>query len=195
MRRDPEGARRRILDAAAEQFSQRGPEGARVDAIAAAASVNKRMLYHYFGDKQALFQAVLEDRAARLGGTRGDGRSRIAAAWDATSARLLVWAAGQELDGASAGNIEQWAALAGQLAEEQRNGRLRDDIEAGTAAMLYLAVAALPALLPEHAAAIMGSVGVSVLREDVGKLVSAPVGPGDGGARPRVRMQPQVRPR
>ena len=59
-RRDPDGARRRILAAARQEFAARGMEGARVDAIAVAAGLNKAMLYYYFGDKAALYLAVLE---------------------------------------------------------------------------------------------------------------------------------------
>lgn len=58
--RDPERTRASILEAAKREFSERGLEGARVDAIAERAGVNKRMLYHYFGDKDELFLAVME---------------------------------------------------------------------------------------------------------------------------------------
>jgi AcrR family transcriptional regulator len=58
--RDPEGTRARILDAATREFARFGLGGARVDRIAARAGANKRMLYYYFGDKDALFLAVLE---------------------------------------------------------------------------------------------------------------------------------------
>jgi len=58
--RDPERTRARILDAATREFARHGLGGARVDRIAAGAGANKRMLYYYFGDKDALFQAVLE---------------------------------------------------------------------------------------------------------------------------------------
>ncbi|HSD42292.1 MAG: TetR/AcrR family transcriptional regulator [Bacteroidota bacterium] len=50
----------RILDAALREFARHGLGGARVDRIAARADANKRMLYYYFGDKEALFLAVLE---------------------------------------------------------------------------------------------------------------------------------------
>lgn len=58
----PEAAhsRRRILGAARDEFARHGLGGARVDRIAAAAGINKRMLYHYIGNKDALFSAVLE---------------------------------------------------------------------------------------------------------------------------------------
>ena len=64
--RDPEGTRARILDAATWEFARFGLGGARVDRIAARAAANKRMLYYYFGDKDALFLAVLENAYARI---------------------------------------------------------------------------------------------------------------------------------
>jgi AcrR family transcriptional regulator len=64
--RDPERTRQRILDAATADFSRYGLGGARVDRIAARAVANKRMLYYYFGNKDALFLAVLEDSYARI---------------------------------------------------------------------------------------------------------------------------------
>jgi AcrR family transcriptional regulator len=60
--RDPESTSAAILAAAVKEFTERGYEGARVDNIAGRAGVNKRMLYHYFGNKQALYVAVLEGR-------------------------------------------------------------------------------------------------------------------------------------
>jgi AcrR family transcriptional regulator len=59
--RDPEATRQRILDAATAEFSRLGLGGARVDTIAERANANKRMIYHYYGGKQALFLAVLEN--------------------------------------------------------------------------------------------------------------------------------------
>lgn len=53
-------ARSRIRAAAIAAFSENGFAGARVDDIAARADVNKRMLYHYFGNKEALWLAALE---------------------------------------------------------------------------------------------------------------------------------------
>ena len=51
----------RILKAAISEFSSKGFGGARIDAIANRAKTNKRMIYHYFGNKEDLFLAVLED--------------------------------------------------------------------------------------------------------------------------------------
>lgn len=50
-----------ILRAAREEFCEHGFNGARVDRIAARAKANKRLLYHYFGNKEALYEAVLLD--------------------------------------------------------------------------------------------------------------------------------------
>jgi AcrR family transcriptional regulator len=52
---------RRILDAAAGEFAERGIAGARVDRIIAAAATNKAQLYGYFGSKDGLFDAVVAD--------------------------------------------------------------------------------------------------------------------------------------
>ncbi|MFI5960230.1 TetR family transcriptional regulator [Cryptosporangium sp. NPDC051539] len=58
--------RRRILAAATGDFAERGIAGARVDRIAAGAGVNKAQIYAYFGDKQALFEAVYRKHAAAI---------------------------------------------------------------------------------------------------------------------------------
>src|SRR5687767_3509661 len=65
-KRDPERTRAAILQSAVAEFARYGLGGARVDRIAERARANKRMLYHYFGDKDALFLAVLEDRYAHI---------------------------------------------------------------------------------------------------------------------------------
>ena len=61
VRRDPDASQRRILAAATEVFAAQGLDGARVDEIADRAGINKRMLYHYFGNKDDLFGAVLDE--------------------------------------------------------------------------------------------------------------------------------------
>jgi AcrR family transcriptional regulator len=64
--RDPERTRARILAAATSEFARFGLGGARVDRIAARAGANKRMLYYYFGSKEALFLAALEESYAAI---------------------------------------------------------------------------------------------------------------------------------
>jgi TetR/AcrR family transcriptional regulator len=56
----PEQSRSAILQAAVREFAHEGVAGARTDAIARAAKVNKALLYYYFKDKEALYGAVLD---------------------------------------------------------------------------------------------------------------------------------------
>lgn len=56
----PEESRASILKAAVAEFSEFGIAGARTDAIARAAHVNKALLYYYFRDKDSLYEAVLD---------------------------------------------------------------------------------------------------------------------------------------
>ena len=64
--RDPERTRAAILAAATGEFSSKGLDGARVDEIARRSGVNKRMIYHYFGDKERLYLTVLEASYAAI---------------------------------------------------------------------------------------------------------------------------------
>src|SRR5205823_9085604 len=56
----PEESRAAILKAAVGEFAREGVAGARIDAIARSARVNKALLYYYFKDKEALYSAVLD---------------------------------------------------------------------------------------------------------------------------------------
>jgi TetR/AcrR family transcriptional regulator len=58
--RNPEASRARILEAARIEFVSHGLSGGRVDRIAEQSGVNKNLIYHYFGSKDALYLAVLE---------------------------------------------------------------------------------------------------------------------------------------
>jgi AcrR family transcriptional regulator len=58
MARDAEDTKRRLLEAAAGEFAERGIAGARIDRIAATAQANKALIYSYFGNKEQLFDAV-----------------------------------------------------------------------------------------------------------------------------------------
>jgi len=56
----PEESRAAILKAAVVEFADHGIAGARTDAIAQTANVNKALLYYYFKDKDTLYEAVLD---------------------------------------------------------------------------------------------------------------------------------------
>jgi len=63
----PEQSRATILQAAIREFAQRGIAGARTDAIAHAARVNKALLYYYFRDKETLYGAALDHAFGQMG--------------------------------------------------------------------------------------------------------------------------------
>src|SRR5215207_9352066 len=67
--RNPALTKQDILVSARTEFCEFGLDGARVDRIAERAAANKRLLYHYFGNKEALYSAVLLEayREIRLG--------------------------------------------------------------------------------------------------------------------------------
>lgn len=59
--RDSEAIRARLLGVAAQEFATRGFAGARLEAIAAEAGMTRAMIYYYFGGREGLYVAVLED--------------------------------------------------------------------------------------------------------------------------------------
>ena len=168
--RDPERTKRRILDAARRIFATRGIDGARVDAIAARAGTNKRMLYHYFGSKDGLFRAVLRQRLAersptstptRVGPERlADLQDRLAAQPDYV--RLLMWEA---LERGRRRPVEDEAARRGVLAEwvdavraGQADGVLRADLDPAQLVLTELGVALVPLAFPQLARLLTGRV-------------------------------------
>jgi AcrR family transcriptional regulator len=66
MHQDPTDTRHRLLAAAKEEFAAHGIAGARVDRIAALAGVNKERIYGYFGNKQKLFDRVVDQALDEL---------------------------------------------------------------------------------------------------------------------------------
>jgi TetR/AcrR family transcriptional regulator, mexJK operon transcriptional repressor len=84
--------RRVMLEAARALFVQEGYELASVDAIAARAGVSKRTVYDHFGDKEAVFAAVLEEVGEKLTATVQVALDREASATGDLQARLLDFA-------------------------------------------------------------------------------------------------------
>jgi TetR/AcrR family transcriptional regulator len=87
-RGQPERTRAAILDAAVREFAQEGIAGARIDAIARAARVNKALLYYYYRDKERLYGAALDHVFSGL-------RQRIFAVLDqglSPRETILAWA-------------------------------------------------------------------------------------------------------
>jgi AcrR family transcriptional regulator len=125
MRYDANATRERILAAATTEFARHGVAGARIDRIAAAAKANKRAIYDYYGDKDALFAAVLKDQLSRcaeevpLDGDDLPGFVRGLIDYHAAhpeSLRLMLWEALEYGTGEVPAEVERRAKYAGRAA-------------------------------------------------------------------------------
>lgn len=167
--RDPERTRARILAAAMAEFSARGFNGARVDAIARRARINKRMLYHYFGNKDELFRAILRLKMAEKAPVIEHAPTAPEdmlpyhferACLDSSWVRLLQWEA---LDRGEHGILleeERRAcftpALEG-LRERQRCGLLPDDLDVEHLLLSFIAMTTVHAAFPQLARLVTGA--------------------------------------
>jgi TetR/AcrR family transcriptional regulator len=135
--RNAEASRARVWAAAAHEFAARGFDGAKVDRIAAAARVNKAMIYYHFASKAGLFNAILHDTfsaiAAAVQGVRETGgsadaqlRAYISAIAGVAEGRPFfppIWLrevaeAGRHLDPAVAGHFKQVLAVIGGILQQ-----------------------------------------------------------------------------
>lgn len=166
--RDPERAQEAILAAARAEFSRHGPAGARVDRIAAAAGLNKRMIYHYFGSKEGLWAALLQAPSmdasllAPGSGSLAEGLEllvrRLAAEPDV--ARLVVWEA-LGAGGAAPSDLarrERWSKHVAELAQAQQEGRVRADLDPAQLALALTALTLFPVAFPQLTRLIEGEV-------------------------------------
>jgi AcrR family transcriptional regulator len=87
---EEEGTRDKILNVALQEFSRRGLSGARIDTIAAESGINKGMIYYYFGSKEDLYVAALEESYRRFRQIESDFHRESLAPVDAL--RALVGA-------------------------------------------------------------------------------------------------------
>lgn len=166
--RDPDRTRSRILAAALAEFSAEGFAGARVDAIARRAKGNKRMIYHYFGNKEELFSAVLRhkmaERRAWAANLPNDPTERLpfwfeTACADADWVRLLEWEALQDHAEEVIDEKERHAASAGwlrRLRQRQRRGELSADFNASHLALAMQSLTLFPVAFPQLVRAMTG---------------------------------------
>src|SRR5216117_2922247 len=127
--RDPRRTQERILAAALKEFSAMGFSGARVDAIARRAAINKRMLYHYFVDKEGLFREVLRQKMAQRAASPMDPIELLPywfnlACKDPEWIRLLEWEALQVFDRKLIDEKKRREALARAVAKIRRRQKL-----------------------------------------------------------------------
>ncbi len=69
---DPERTVADIIEVATKEFAEKGLAGARIDVIARAMKTSKRMIYYYFGSKEGLYIAVLEEAYQRIRAIEAD---------------------------------------------------------------------------------------------------------------------------
>src|SRR3972149_3299546 len=159
--RHPERPRDRILASALREFSDKGFPDARVDRIARRARINKRMLYHYFGDKAHLFREILarkvRERSAWAVTAPDDAAESLAFWFDAACrdrdwVRLMEWEALGSAEGALSGDADRRDAFqkgVGQVRERQGRGRARPDVDPGHLLLAMVALTTFPAAFPQ----------------------------------------------
>jgi len=161
--RNPQQTQQRILEAALQEFAAKGFAGARVDVIARRARINKRMLYHYFGDKEGLFREVLRrkiaDRSAWLAGAPEDPVERLPiwfqmACRDRDWVQLLEWEAlqwGEKKVIDEERRQESVGRAVERVRQQQARGLLNPDLDPGQLLISMMALTAYPLAFPQLA--------------------------------------------
>ena len=166
--RNPRRTRERILNAALKEFAAKGFAGARVDTIARHAAINKRMLYHYFGDKEQLFREVLRrkmnQRLAWADSLSGDPAESLsfwfeAACKDRDWVRMLEWEALQGNAEKVIDEEQRLAATAHGLArirQRQERGQISPDLDPRQVMLAMRSLTMFPAAFPQLTRLITG---------------------------------------
>ena len=166
--RNPERTRERILSAALKEFAAHGFAGARVDAIAHRADINKRMLYHYFGDKEDLFKAVLRrkiaERNAWAEASSGEPAETLpfwfeAACKDTDWVRMLEWEALQGADKKLIDARQRRASVARgleRIRQRQTRGQVSSDFDPRHVMLAMRSLTMFPVAFPQLTELIMG---------------------------------------
>ena len=161
--RNPQQTQQRILEAALQEFAAKGFAGARVDVIARRARINKRMLYHYFGDKEGLFREVLRrkiaERSAWLASAPEDPVERLPfwfqmACRDRDWVQLLEWEAlqwGEKKVIDEERRQESVARAVERVRQQQAKGMLDPDLDPGHLLLSMMALTAYPLAFPQLA--------------------------------------------
>lgn len=147
MPRNAQLTRQKILAAAIAEFSTHGHAGARVDRIAAMAGVNKRMIYHHFGSKAGVFEAVLADRPS-------------AAAITDQQVRLWMHEALERGDENIQGFDERRQSAEKRVAEarrRQQGGDLPRESDPALLTLAELALAVFPVAFPQIVRIVAGN--------------------------------------
>jgi AcrR family transcriptional regulator len=166
--RDPQRTRDRILAAALAEFSEHGFAGARVARIARRARINKRMLYHYFGNKEDLFREIFDRKLRERAGWITEAPAGLGeslrywfdmACEDSDWIRLSQWEALGLGEGPVVREEERRASLLralDDLRERQRRGLLPDDLDPGHLLLAILGLITYPLAFPQVTRMVTG---------------------------------------
>ncbi|MFG6444656.1 TetR family transcriptional regulator [Microbacterium sp. P07] len=184
---DVEGTKRKIIDAATREFTERGPDGTTMERIAKLAGVNKERVYNYFGSKPELFEFVLREKLAVLAETipvdsfTPDGIGTYAGQlFDYNSehpelVRLVLWEA---LSFTSVVPEEQlrrdyYAQKVGSLGGAQAAGTLAGSLPPDHLNFLLLALAGYWSVVPQVARMMTGDSNPTELERRRSSVVEA----------------------
>jgi AcrR family transcriptional regulator len=183
---DTEGTKRRILDAARDEFARHGPAGTTVERIAKAAAVNKERVYNYFGGKSELFARVLQEQLATVAqdvpvdSSSSDGFAEYAGRlYDyhrqrPTLTRLLQWEAlafESEVPDEEA-RREYYKAKTAAFRDAQADGTIAATIDPDILCFLLISLAAYWASLPQVARMITSASATAADEEDARRRAS-----------------------
>jgi TetR/AcrR family transcriptional regulator len=168
--RDLNRTRVKILAAATAEFSAHGIAGARTDAIARRAGVNKRMLYYCFGSKQELYRAVLRAKIVAKAGaieSAPDDFTEALLYWyevgcaDLDWVRMLEWEAlgPQTTRGfvAQRERRELFQSAVAKLERAQARGRLPAGVDLTQLFMSVIALTTFPMAFPQMTRLVTGA--------------------------------------
>jgi TetR/AcrR family transcriptional regulator len=160
--RDAERTRQALLDAALDEFSERGYAGARVADIAQRAGVNKQLINYYFGSKEGLYLAVQQtwlDREETFAPPSLPLADLVVryledAVRDPRSLRLLLWR-GLADDSAPGGDRSRKGDV-DQVSRRQAAGEVAADLDPAAVLLAGMGMIAAPLAMPQVARELFG---------------------------------------
>jgi TetR/AcrR family transcriptional regulator len=166
--RDADRTKARIFEAAVKEFAARGFDGTRIDKIAEVAGVNKRMIYIYWGDKQALYREILRQKVTEMHdlfttdwGSPADNLVRY---FNGTVAetellRFIQWEALGDLGPslvAEDDRREKFKLKVRALKRDQRKGRLTSEIPPDFLMLIFMALSSYPVAFSQNVRLVTG---------------------------------------
>ncbi|MDX3226309.1 TetR family transcriptional regulator [Streptomyces sp. ME19-01-6] len=156
---DSERSRRLLLDAAMDEFAEKGYAGARVQDIADRAGLNKQLISYYFGGKEGLYRELQQQWLRREETIADPGLpldELIARYLELTFAdprptRLMLW------KGLTGGALEPEPEDLSGLRRRQADGELAEDLDPAAAMMLFISMVSAPVAMPHLVRQLFGT--------------------------------------